>query len=59
MANILTFNTRAIALYVLCLLDLPWAYFVFEVIIMSLLCRYMNWRHERLCNQIYEYVSKS
>ena len=49
MANILTFNTRAIALYTLCLLDLPWAYFVFEVVIMSLLCRYMNWRHERLC----------
>lgn len=52
MANILTFNTRAIALYTLCLLDLPWAYFVFEIVIMSLLCRYMNWRHERLCDKL-------
>lgn len=52
MANILTFNTRAIALYTLCLLDLPWAYFVFEVVIMSLLCRYMNYRHEHLCMKI-------
>lgn len=51
LANILTFNTRAIALYTLCLLDLPWAYFLFEVVIMSLLCLYMNRRHERLCMQ--------
>lgn len=51
LANILTFNTRAIALYTLCLLDLPWAYFLFEVVVMSLLCLYMNRRHERLCVQ--------
>lgn len=58
MANILTFNTRAIALYTLCLLDLPWAYFVFEVIIMSLLCRYMNRRHERLCQTTLEEIER-
>lgn len=52
LANILTFNTRAIALYVLCILDLPWAYFVFEIIIMTALCLYMNRRHERLCAEV-------
>lgn len=51
LANILTFNTRAIALYALCLLDLPWAYFLFEIVVMSALCFYMNRRHERLCEE--------
>lgn len=48
-ANILTFNVRAIALYTFCLTDLPWAYFVFEIVVMSALCMYMNHRHEHLC----------
>lgn len=52
LANILTFNVRAIALYTFCLLDLPWAYFVFEIVIMSALCLYMNRRHEHLCADI-------
>ena len=30
--NILTFNTRAIALYVSLLIGEPWLYFVFEII---------------------------
>lgn len=58
MANILTFNTRAIALYTLCLLDLPWVYFIFEVVVMSLLCRCMNWRHERLCDSMRKKISE-
>lgn len=47
--NILTFNTRAIALYACCLLDLPWLYFVFEIVVMTLLCRYMRHEHEKMC----------
>lgn len=58
MANILTFNTRAIVLYTLCLLDLPWAYFIFEVFIMTALCKYMNWRHERLCKRMIDLLEK-
>ncbi|MCD8297005.1 MAG: CDP-alcohol phosphatidyltransferase family protein [Prevotella sp.] len=50
--NILTFNTRAIALYILCLADLPWLYFFFEIFVMGGLCRYMRWRHERMCRQL-------
>lgn len=52
--NILTFNTRAIVLYTVCLADLPWLYFVFEIVVMGTLCRYMRWRHERMCRQLCE-----
>ncbi len=52
--NILTFNTRAIALYILCLADIPWLYFFFEIFVMGGLCRYMRWRHERMCRQLCE-----
>lgn len=51
LTNILTFNTRAIALYVCCLVDLPWLYFVFEIVVMSALCGYMRSRHEQMCNE--------
>lgn len=47
--NILTFNTRAIMLYICCLTDLPWLYFIFEIVLMGFLCKYMNIRHERFC----------
>lgn len=48
-ANILTFNTRAIVLYVSLLIGMPWIYLVFEVVVMSLLFFYMRSRHESLC----------
>ena len=49
LTNILTFNTRAIALYASCLADLPWLYFIFEIIVLSLLRAYMRRRHEHFC----------
>lgn len=54
LTNILTFNTRAIALYVCCLVDLPWFYFVFEIVVMSALCGYMRSRHEQMCNELFK-----
>lgn len=54
LTNILTFNTRAIALYVCCLVDLPWFYFVFEIVVMSALCEYMRSRHEQMCNELFK-----
>lgn len=50
--NILTFNTRAIVLYLVLLLGQPWLYFVFELTIMNLICFYMRQKHEQLCKQI-------
>ena len=51
-ANILTFNTRAIVLYVVMLVGQPWLYFVFEVTIMTLIYCYMRSRHEGLCREL-------
>lgn len=50
--NILTFNTRAIVLYAVCLFDLPWLYFLFEIFVMGAISMYMNVRHERMCNRL-------
>ena len=50
--NILTFNTRAIFLYLVLLLGQPWLYFVFELTIMNIICFYMRQKHEQLCKQI-------
>ncbi len=51
-ANILTFNTRAIALYVSILVGEPWLYFVFELTVLNLLWWYMRNRHESLCRRL-------
>ena len=51
-ANILTFNTRAIALYISCLIDEPWLYLLFELVPMTALYFYMRHRHENLCKQM-------
>lgn len=53
-ANILTFNTRAIVLYIVLLIGMPWLYFVFEITVMNILFFYMRYRHETLCNQLRE-----
>lgn len=55
--NILTFNTRAIALYVSLLAGEPWAYFVFEVIVMTSIFVYMRHRHEALSACLYHKYS--
>ena len=56
--NILTFNTRAICLYVVCLLDCPWAYFLFEITVMTILYIYMHKKHEILCKEITSIIQK-
>lgn len=52
--NILSFNTRAIALFVSLFLNMPWLYFVFELSVLNVLLVYMINRHERLCEQMYD-----
>lgn len=51
--NILTFNTRAIALYISMLIGEPWLYFVFEIIVMSAIFVYMHFKHEKLSITLY------
>lgn len=52
-ANILTFNTRAIALYISLLVGMPYLYLLFEVVVMTSLFVYMRHRHEAFCAQLY------
>ena len=51
-ANILTFNTRAIVLYIAVLVNEPWIYPVFEATVMNALMLYMWRRHENLCRRV-------
>lgn len=59
--NILTFNTRAITLYVSLLIKMPWLYVAFEIIVLSLIFFYMRACHEKLSRTLYnkldEYVT--
>ena len=51
-ANILTFNTRAIALYISLLIGQPWLYFIFEITVMNIIFAYMKHKHEELCKNM-------
>ena len=51
-ANILTFNTRAIVLYLSMLAFQPWIYFIFELTVMNALWLYMRSKHEALCRRL-------
>lgn len=47
--NILSFNTRSIALFVSILVGWPWLYFVFELTVLNVLLVYMVAKHEKIC----------
>ncbi|MBO6012532.1 MAG: CDP-alcohol phosphatidyltransferase family protein [Bacteroidales bacterium] len=47
--NILTFNCRAIVLFVTLMIGMPWLYFVVELTLGNVLLLYMWVCHERLC----------
>ena len=57
--NMLTFNVRAITIYVTCLLNCPWVYLLVEVIILYIMYVYMHRTHERLCDDLYERYLKA
>ena len=50
--NIMSFNSRAILIYITCLLNCPWIYLLIEVSLYSLLYIYMHRRHEDLCRHL-------
>ena len=52
MTNFLTFNSRAIFIYITCLLNIPWAYFLLEITLYNIIYIYMHKRHEDLCEKI-------
>lgn len=50
-ANMLSFNTRAIALFISLSINIPWLYFVFELTVLNIILIYMVFRHENICRQ--------
>ncbi len=50
--NILTFNTRAIVLFISLLIKQPWLYFIFELTLLNVVYVYMRISHERICRSI-------
>lgn len=56
--NILTFNTRAIALYISLLIKEPWLYFVFEITVLNIIFFYMRARHEALCRNLNRHLDE-
>ena len=50
--NLLTFNSRAIIIYVTCLLDCPWVWPLMELTVYQAMYVYMHRTHERLCQSM-------
>lgn len=56
--GLLTFNFRSFWLFLFCLLDVPVVNFLFEIICMGLLYKYVNHRHEAFCKKIADQLTK-
>ena len=50
--NLLTFNSRAITIYVTCLLDCPWVYPLLELTVFQAMYVYMHRTHEKICREL-------
>ena len=50
--NMLTFNTRTIAMFISVIIRIPWLYFAFELIVLNTMLIYMICRHESLCKKL-------
>ena len=49
--NMLSFNTRVIALFVSLFIDMPWLYFLFEITVLNIMLVYMIMTHEHFCKE--------
>ena len=47
--NMLSFNTRIIAMFIAVLIGTPWLYFAFELVVLNAMLVYMIVTHERYC----------
>ena len=56
--NILTFNTRIIVCFITVIINVPWLYFAFEVVVFNLLLIYMITRHEGICKKALTHLNK-
>ena len=53
-ANALTFNCRAITLFIALMLGMPWLYWATELTLFNALAFYMVYRHEKMCRRALE-----
>jgi HAD superfamily hydrolase (TIGR01509 family) len=49
--NMLSFNLRAIVLFICILAGFPWIYFIFEITVLNIMLIYMVLRHEKICRE--------
>lgn len=56
--NMLSFNTRVIALFISLFIGRPWLYFVFELTVLNAMLVYMIGTHERFCRAFAEEMEK-
>ena len=54
--NILTFNTRAITLYIILIIGEPWLYPIFELTVMNVIWLYMGAAHEKVCREMTDLI---
>lgn len=54
--NILSFNTRVIALFISLFMGKPWLYFVFELTVLNAFLVYMIIRHEWICKEFFSKI---
>ena len=50
--NMLSFNTRTIAMFVSVIIQAPWLYFAFELVVLNAMLVYMIVCHERFCRRV-------
>lgn len=49
--NMLSFNTRIIAMFLSVIFRMPWLYFAFELVVLNIMMVYMIVRHENICKK--------
>ena len=49
--NMLSFNTRIIAMFISVIVQVPWLYFAFELVVLNAMLVYMIMRHESICRK--------
>ncbi len=56
--NVLSFNTRAIALFISVLISEPWLYFVFELTVLNIILLYTVRKHEGFCKEFTQMIEQ-
>ena len=50
--NMLSFNTRIIAMFISVIIQMPWLYFAFELVVLNAMMVYMILSHEHRCKSL-------